>query len=97
VNNIFTLYYTPQTSLAKEQLDDLVTPTPPPQHTLGLLPLSNLNSPSTFWFVVLQTYLTKEQLDDLVTLLTKGRVVDRLLDFMPPGKRSMDDFSKHFG
>lgn len=43
-----------------------------------------------------QTYLAKESLDDLVTILAKGRVVDRLLDFMPPGKRSLEDFSKHF-
>lgn len=43
-----------------------------------------------------QTYLAKENLDDLVTLLTKARVVDRLLEFMPPSKRSMEDFSKHF-
>jgi hypothetical protein len=43
-----------------------------------------------------QTYLAKENLDDLVTLLSKGRVVDRLLDFMPPGKRSLEDFNKHF-
>lgn len=44
----------------------------------------------------MQTYLAKEQLDDLVTLLTKARVVNRLLDFMPPSKRSLEDFSSHF-
>lgn len=44
-----------------------------------------------------QTYLAKEPLDDLVALLSKARVVDRLLEFMPPSKRSMEDFSKHFG
>ena len=41
-------------------------------------------------------YLAKENLDDLVTLLTKARVVNRLLDFMPPSKRSLDDFNTHF-
>jgi hypothetical protein len=44
-----------------------------------------------------QTYLGKESLDDLVTLLTKARVVDRLMEFMPPSKRNLEDFSKHFG
>lgn len=38
----------------------------------------------------------KETLDDLVTLLTKARVVNRLLDFMPPSKRSAEDFKAHF-
>lgn len=46
---------------------------------------------------LLQTYLAKESLDDLVTLLTKARVVDRLLEFMPPSKRNLEDFSKQFG
>lgn len=49
-----------------------------------------------FMTTFFQTYLAKENLDDLVTLLTKARVVDRLLEFMPPSKRSMEDFSKHF-
>jgi hypothetical protein len=44
----------------------------------------------------IQTYLAKEPLDDLVTLLTKARVVNRLLDFMPPSKRSLEDLSAHF-
>lgn len=43
-----------------------------------------------------QTYLAKEPLDDLVSMLTKGRVVNRLLDFMPPSKRSQEDFAAHF-
>jgi len=43
-----------------------------------------------------QVYLAKENLEDLVTLLTKARVVNRLLDFMPPSKRSLDDFNAHF-
>lgn len=43
-----------------------------------------------------QTYLAKETLDDLVTTLTKGRVAHRLLDLMPPSKRTLDDFSNHF-
>jgi hypothetical protein len=41
-------------------------------------------------------YLVKETLEDLVTLLTKARVVNRLLDFMPPNKRSLEDFNAHF-
>lgn len=46
--------------------------------------------------MLLQTYLTKESLDDLVTTLTKGRVAHRLLDLMPPSKRTLEDFSTHF-
>lgn len=44
----------------------------------------------------LQTYLAKESLDDLVTTLTKGRVANRLLDLMPPSKRTLEDFNAHF-
>ncbi|KAF6265503.1 armadillo-type protein [Scenedesmus sp. NREL 46B-D3] len=43
-----------------------------------------------------QVFLQKEGLDDLVALLTKARVVNRLLDFMPPSKRSLEDFNAHF-
>jgi hypothetical protein len=41
-------------------------------------------------------FLQKENLDDLVALLTKARVVNKLLDFMPPSKRTMEDFNTHF-
>eukprot|EP00879_Flechtneria_rotunda_P013313 GHRR01013903.1.p1 GENE.GHRR01013903.1~~GHRR01013903.1.p1 ORF type:complete len:267 (+),score=99.02 GHRR01013903.1:688-1488(+) len=43
-----------------------------------------------------QVYLAKENLDDLVSILTKARVVNRLLEFMPPSKRTVEDFSAHF-
>jgi hypothetical protein len=43
-----------------------------------------------------QVFLQKESLDDLVALLTKARVVNRLLDFMPPSKRTLEDFNAHF-
>lgn len=76
-------------------------------HKLGCLPenvmqtllndrLVAKGSVMHFMTTFFQTYLAKENLDDLVTLLTKARVVDRLVEFMPPSKRSMEDFNKHF-
>ncbi|GBF95620.1 hypothetical protein Rsub_08602 [Raphidocelis subcapitata] len=44
-----------------------------------------------------QVYLARESLDDLKTLLTKGKLVNRLEELMPPGKRSPQDFAAHFG
>eukprot|EP00877_Chromochloris_zofingiensis_P004066 jgi/Chrzof1/13660/Cz08g07040.t1 len=43
-----------------------------------------------------QIYLSVAPLEDLVALLTKARVVNRLLEFMPPSKRSVEDFNAHF-
>lgn len=42
-------------------------------------------------------YLAKESLDDLKTMLTKAKIVNRLEELMPPGKRSAKDFAAHFG
>ncbi|KAF8066304.1 BZW1 [Scenedesmus sp. PABB004] len=50
----------------------------------------------SFTTTFFQVYLAKEPLDDLVTLLSKGRVVNRLLEIMPPSKRSMEAFAAHF-
>ncbi len=47
-------------------------------------------------FAMSQEYLAKETLEDLVSILSKGKVADRLLDFMPPIKRSADEFATHF-
>mmetsp|Transcript_1455 Transcript_1455/g.3202 ORF Transcript_1455/g.3202 Transcript_1455/m.3202 type:complete len:425 (-) Transcript_1455:625-1899(-) len=46
--------------------------------------------------VFLQEFLAKDSMDDLVTNLTKGKVVNRLLDFFPPSKRNQEDFVQHF-
>ena len=35
-------------------------------------------------------------MEDLVGMLIKGRVAHRLLDFMPPTKRTLADFNEHF-
>jgi hypothetical protein len=43
-----------------------------------------------------QELLVKDSMDDLVSLLTKGRVVNRLIEFFPPNKRTLDDFNAHF-
>ena len=34
--------------------------------------------------------------DRLVTLLSKAKVADRMLEFMPPSKRTNQDFAEHF-
>lgn len=44
----------------------------------------------------LQEYLVKESMDELVAILFKARVANRLLDFMPPTKRTVADFNEHF-
>ncbi len=41
-------------------------------------------------------YLAKEDLEDLVTLLTKARIVNRLLELLPPSKSSPQGFNEHF-
>lgn len=35
-------------------------------------------------------------MDDLVGHLSKGKVANRLLDFMPPSKRTVAEFNDHF-
>ncbi len=61
------------------------------------LPALSVSLSSSPWVVAgCQVFLSKDSLDDLVTLLTKARVVDRLLEFMPPSKRSSEAFKDHF-
>ncbi|KAJ9522813.1 hypothetical protein QJQ45_019789 [Haematococcus lacustris] len=43
-----------------------------------------------------QTFLAKDSMDDLVSILTKAKVANQLLDYMPPQKRSLQDFNEHF-
>jgi hypothetical protein len=43
-----------------------------------------------------QELLAKDNMDDLVSLLTKARVVNRLMEFFPPSKRTLEDFNTHF-
>ena len=50
----------------------------------------------TTFFAVFLAKDSGSNLDDLVVMLSKARVVDRLLDFMPPSKRSSADFAAHF-
>jgi hypothetical protein len=49
-----------------------------------------------FVTVFFQVFLAREPLDDLKALLTKARLVDRLDDLMPPGKRGAGAFAAHF-
>mmetsp|Transcript_22873 Transcript_22873/g.58315 ORF Transcript_22873/g.58315 Transcript_22873/m.58315 type:complete len:424 (-) Transcript_22873:283-1554(-) len=44
----------------------------------------------------LQEYLAKESMEELVAILVKGRAANRLLDYMPPTKRTPQDFNDHF-
>lgn len=46
--------------------------------------------------VFFQEFLAKDSIDDLVSVLSKARVVDRLLEFFPPQSRTPQDFNKHF-
>lgn len=46
--------------------------------------------------VFFQEFLSKDSVDDLVSILSKARVVDRLLEFFPPQNRTQDAFTKHF-
>lgn len=46
--------------------------------------------------VFFQEFLAKDSLDDLVSILSKAKVADRMLDFMPPSKRTNQDFGEHF-
>ncbi|MEW5300680.1 MAG: hypothetical protein WDW36_003594 [Sanguina aurantia] len=46
--------------------------------------------------VFFQEYLVKDSLDDLVSILTKGKVVNRLLELCPPNRRTTAEFTAHF-
>lgn len=47
--------------------------------------------------IVLQEYLKDtNNVEDLVALLAKAKVQDRLMDYMPPIKRTPKDFEEHF-
>lgn len=43
-----------------------------------------------------QEFLAKDSMDELVSVLIKAKVADRLLDFMPPQKRTTSEFNEHF-
>jgi hypothetical protein len=40
--------------------------------------------------------ITDGNVEDLVTLLTKGKVANRLLDYFPPGQQTEAAFKSHF-
>jgi hypothetical protein len=46
--------------------------------------------------VFFQEFLSKDSMDDLVSILTKGKVVNRLIELFPSHRRTSDDFEKHF-
>jgi hypothetical protein len=43
-----------------------------------------------------QEFLAKDSLDDLVALLIKGKIADKLLEFLPPIRRTDTEFANHF-
>jgi len=43
-----------------------------------------------------KVYLIDNSLDDLIPLLKRGKMEDKLLDFLPSAKRSVEFFSEHF-
>ncbi|GAX74543.1 hypothetical protein CEUSTIGMA_g1992.t1 [Chlamydomonas eustigma] len=46
--------------------------------------------------VFFQEFLSKDSMDDLVAILTKAKVVTRLMEFFPPQRRSPEEFDRHF-
>eukprot|EP00983_Pelagomonas_calceolata_P034322 1075592-Pelagomonas_calceolata.AAC.6 len=43
-----------------------------------------------------QEFLAKDSIDDLVAILTRAKVVNRLMEFMPQSKRTPEEFQAHF-
>lgn len=43
-----------------------------------------------------QEFLVAGSMDDLVSILRKGKIVNRLMEFFPPNKRTLDEFNAHF-
>lgn len=41
-------------------------------------------------------YLVENSLDDLIAILRRGKMEDKLLDFLPPTKRTTESFAEHF-
>lgn len=50
----------------------------------------------TFLTDFFKEFLVENTLDDLISLLKRGKVEDKLLDFFPSSKRSAEAFSEHF-
>lgn len=46
---------------------------------------------------IFREYLKHSTIDELVALLTRGKIVHRLLDYFPPGKQTEECFEEHFG
>jgi len=46
--------------------------------------------------IFLQEFLAKDSIDDLVAILTRAKVVNRLMEFMPQSKRTPEEFQAHF-
>ncbi|KAL1194903.1 Eukaryotic translation initiation factor 5 [Cardamine amara subsp. amara] len=41
-------------------------------------------------------YLVENSLDDLISILRRGKMEDKLLEFLPPTKRTTESFAEHF-
>jgi uncharacterized protein (DUF4415 family) len=41
-------------------------------------------------------YLVENSLDDLISILRRGKMDDKLLEFLPPTKRTTESFAEHF-
>ncbi|XP_024012416.1 basic leucine zipper and W2 domain-containing protein 1-A [Eutrema salsugineum] len=50
----------------------------------------------TFVTDFLNEYLVENSLDDLIAILRRGKMEDKLLDFLPPTKRTTESFAEHF-
>jgi len=50
----------------------------------------------THTFSPMQEFLAKDSMDDLVSILTRAKVVNRMLDFMPQSKRTPEEFQAHY-
>mmetsp|Transcript_4435 Transcript_4435/g.10718 ORF Transcript_4435/g.10718 Transcript_4435/m.10718 type:complete len:422 (-) Transcript_4435:199-1464(-) len=51
---------------------------------------------ATFLTEFLREYLSKCSLEELITLLKKGKIEKRLIEFFPPEKRTPERFNQHF-
>jgi hypothetical protein len=71
----------------------------PPETIFAALLSDSLVAKGTVLSFVTDTfkeYLVDNSLDDLIALLKRAKMEDRLLDFFPMQKRSIEAFGEHF-
>lgn len=70
-----------------------------PEHVFEVMFNDRLVAKGTvLWTItdIFKTYIERRDADELISLLTRAKVVGRLLEYFPPGQQTPEAFEAHF-